>query len=273
MNLWISISLSLLFLVIQRVEAECRFKDKEQRLYSLSGPITVALKELKLLKLSNVKGISVFHPVSSDEFKGRFLPGGIFLSREVMKEMSGSLVFFDESRELKKILSSMKELKLREIKTRGITPEEVTTVMIKELKAITQDCEKEFENFKLKSQKLSQKILSRAPENFTAIFYLGKLRNKKVPDLAMVNDGIVKWIKNQGKLKTYPSELAYVSWSAKIMNDLPKDTLHIGIIDSGKKMEKEFKKLNSKRINFTYPGSLIPGLSQQEAWLYLLNSL
>jgi hypothetical protein len=273
MNLWISISLSLLFLIPQRIEAECSFRDEDQSIYSLSGPVTVALKELKLLKLSHVKGVSIFHPIASDEFSGKLLPGGIFLSREVMKEMKGSLVFFDESRELGKILSSMKELKLREVKTRGLTPEEVTSLMIKELKAITKDCDKEFESFLLKSQKLSKEILSKAPKNFSAVFYLGELRNQKRPDLAMVNDGIVKWLKDQGKLKTYPSELAYVSWSAKIIHELPEETLHIGVIDSGGKMKKEFKKLDSRRINFTYPGSLIPGLSQQEAWLYLLNLL
>lgn len=273
MNLWISISLSLLFLFTQKVEAGCSFKDKELNIYSLSGPVTVALKELGLLKLSNVKGVSVFHPVSSQEFSGKLLPGGIFLSREMMKEMKGSLVFFDESRELGKIFSSMKEIKLREIKTRGLTPEEVTNLMVKELEAITNDCEKELESFRLKSQKLSKEILSKTPKNFSAVFYLGELRNQKRPDLAMVNDGIVKWLKGQGKLKTYPSDLAYVSWSAKIIHELPEDTLHIGVADSGGKMEKEFKKIDSKRINFTYPGSLIPGLSQQEAWLYLFNLL
>ncbi len=272
MKLWISISLSFLLVTISEGRASCDFNESLKTIYSLSGPVTIALKELELLKSRKLKGLSVFHPITADEFKGEFLPGGIFLSREHLQKMKGSLIFLDESRELNRMLKSVEGMTLEEIKTRGLTPLEVTEQVSLVLKKYLQNCEDKILKLQNKSKALAAEILSKTPGNLTAIFYLGQIRPPRLPDMVMVNDGIVKWLKDEVKLKTYPSELAYVSWSAKIIQEMPKETWHIGIMDSGRELKKEVMKLEAKKLNFTYPGSLIPGLSQLEAWLYLINS-
>lgn len=272
MKLWISISLSFLLTNISQGKASCDFNESLKTVYSLSGPVTVALKELELLKSKKLKGLSVFHPITADEFQGEILPGGIFLSREHLQKMKGSLIFLDESRELSRMLKSVEGISLEEIQTRGLTPLEVTEQVSKVLKKYLQNCEEKILKFQNKSRALASEILLKIPGDLTAVFYLGQIRPPRLPDMAMVNDGIVKWLKIEGRLKTYPSELAYVNWSAKIIQEMPKNTWHIGLVDSGRELKKEVKKLETKKLNFTYPGSLIPGLSQQEAWLYLLNS-
>jgi hypothetical protein len=272
MKLWISISLSLFLFSIEKGKASCDFNESLKSVYSLSGPVTIALKELELLKSKKLKGLSVFHPITDDEFEGEFLPGGIFLSREYLSKMKESLIFLDESRELSRMLKGVKGITLEEIQTRGLTPLQVTELVVQKMKKYLSGCDSELLKFQNKSKALAKEILSKLPVKLTAVFYLGQIRPPRVPDMAIVNDGVVKWLKDSEKLKTYPSTLAYVNWSAKIIQEMPENTLHIGVVDSGRVFKKEVSKINAKRINFTYPGSLIPGLSQQEAWLYLINS-
>ncbi len=88
----------------------------------------------------------------------------------------------------------------------------------------------------------------------------------------MVNDGVVKWLVDEELIKTYPAPLAYVNWSAKIMQGLPKDSYKVGIKDSGNSLEEKIEK-SAQIINLTYPGSLIPGSGQVEAMIYLFKNL
>lgn len=243
-----------------------------KKVYSLSGPITVALKEIGLLEDPALKAISIFHPVSTKEFGGEFLPGGIFLSRENSMAMIGSHVFYDDSRELTKMLSSL-SLKFIEIKTRGLVPTDVTRNISEILKKHTSGCEARIRSYQQKAEKTAEEVLKKVPADFKAVFFLGKIKNNRLPEMALVNDGIIKWLNEKKKLKTYPSELAYVSWSAKIMNSLPAATLRVGIIDSGAQIQRSIEKLPSGAINLAFPGALIPGLSQLEAWLYLCTNL
>lgn len=90
--------------------------------------------------------------------------------------------------------------------------------------------------------------------------------------MLMVNDGIVKWMKDEKLIETYPSELPYVNWSPKILNQLPKETYRVGLIDSGHSMETKLEKKN-KVINLTYPGALIPGRGQVDAMIYFFAGL
>jgi hypothetical protein len=87
-----------------------------------------------------------------------------------------------------------------------------------------------------------------------------------------VNDGVVKKLIKENKIKTYPSELSYVNWSSKIMDTLSKDFIHLGIEDSGSKLMKEIKR-SSMKMTLIYPGALVPGFSQLEAFLFWANSL
>lgn len=100
----ISLSLFLLLFAISPAHAKCEFRSHVKEVYSLSGVVTTGLKELGLLNRPQVKGISVFYPIKSSEFSGQMIPGGLFLSPQVTRKLSGSTVFFDQSREMRKVL-------------------------------------------------------------------------------------------------------------------------------------------------------------------------
>lgn len=269
MKLWIII-LSL-YLSAFRADA-CTFRKDLKKVYSLSGPVTMALKEIGLLKDPKLKAISVFHPISTGEFTGEFLPGGVFLSRENAHEMLGSHVFYDDSRELERVLNSL-NVTVIVIKTRGIVPTEVTKQTGEILKKYTSGCEGRIRSFQQKAERAAEEVLKKLPSGFKAVFFIGNFRGNRAPEMIMVNDGIVKWLKEKGKLETYPTELSYLAWSAKVLNSLPADTLKIGVIDSGGRLARQIDRPGPKTINFTYPGSLVPGLSQLEAWIYLCSNL
>ena len=119
---------------------------------------------------------------------------------------------------------------------------------------------------------MQEKILKRLPDSFKVIFYLGRFINHRPPELVMVNDGIVKKLLSEKKIITYPTDLSYVNWSSKIMLGLGQDFIHLGIEDSGKNNIKEIKR-SSKQMTLIYPGALVPGFSQLEAFLFWTNSL
>lgn len=252
------------------ISYSCDFAKRIKSVYSLSGPVTLVLKDLDLLKNLKLRGISVFHPVAQKDFHGVFLPGGVFLSHETIKSLSGSVLFYDESRELSRVLSRYQDIKAIEIKTRSLTPLAVTELMERELAPYLVDCKLDGITSQLKSRLEDLKKMIQKDSTF--LFYLGHIQNKKMPELVMAQDGVVKWMIQEKLLKTYPSELSYVNWSARILNNLPLSTMHVGLKDSGNMMITEIKK-NGQHINLTYPGALIPGMGQVEAMLYLFKNL
>ncbi|MGE3611750.1 MAG: hypothetical protein AB7I27_19330 [Bacteriovoracaceae bacterium] len=265
--------LSLFLFFSTQLFAVCEFRPEIKNIYSLSGSVTVALKELGLLNQSELKGISVFHPISEKEFSGEFLPGGVFLSYQKINQLTGSTVFYDESRELAKILDSTRSIRGIQIKTRGLLPHEVIQTLNKTLAPFVRGCEAQF-------QKLSQKILDlenqlekalKAP--IAVVFFLGDFNRGRPAEFVIANDGVVKLLVLHKKIISYPSSLAYVNWSAKVLKDMPNTTLLVGVSDSGKDLVKEIKRNGSKQMTLIYPGALIPGLSQVEAWLYWAKSL
>lgn len=266
------IFLSLILFFSTTAFAVCDFKTDVSKVISLSGSSTVILKELGLLTHKKVQGISLFNPVTDQEYQGKAYPGGIFLSRETLKEFSGAVVFYDEARELRKVLESTESVDGREIKTRNLNPDEAVSETLKVITPYLHQCEDKMASLRQKVKSLMEEILIKLPEGFSAIFYLGEFRNGRAPDMVMANDGVIKWLKEKNKIKTYPSTLAYVSWSAKIISALPKNTLHVGLKDNGREGIKEIKK-SSRRMTLIYPGVLVPGISQLEAFLFLIRSL
>ena len=248
----------------------CDFRSEVKSVYSLSGPVTLILKDLGLIKNKKLKGVSIFHPVAKKDFQGRFLPGGVFLSHETIKGLAGSVLFYDESRELNRIFFRYEGIRAVEIKTRSLTPLEVMESMEKQLTPYLIGCDlrKLTNNLNMRLKEL--KKLARKDSTF--LFFLGLIQNNKFPELIMVQDGIVKWMIQEKLIKTYPSQLPYVNWSARILNNLPRDTYKVGLRDSGSSMETELKKDNYI-INLTYPGALIPGSGQVEAIIYFFKNL
>lgn len=262
----IALALSFLFSISTFA---CDFRPEVKGVYSLAGSATLALRDLGLLQSPKLKGVSVFHPVDKANFKGAFLPGGVFLSHESIKNLSGSLLFFDESRELSRILARYPKIKAVEIKTRSLKPLEVVALMEKTLASYVTSCDLSSMTTKMQTRLSELKAL--IPKNKTILFFLGSIQNNRLPELLMVEDGIVQWMVDEKLIKTYPSKLAYVNWSSKILNSLPKDVMKVGLKDSGNEMKKGVT-ISESGTNLTYPGALIPGFGQVEAMIYLFLS-
>lgn len=248
----------------------CVFSGPETKVFSLAGPVTMSLKHLDLLKDPKLKGVSVFHPVDKENFKGEFLPGGIFLSQQSIQKFFGSLIFYDESRELSKLFSRYPQIKAIEIKSRNLSPLEVVKLVEKHLSSHVKNCDLKKVEAALKD-KLSQ-LKKMIPEKKDMLFFLGEIKPPRLPELLMVNDGVVKWLSDEKLIRTYPSELAYVNWSARILESFSKKALKIGMTDSGSRMELKMKR-HGEIINLTYPGFLIPGFGQVDGLIYLFQNL
>lgn len=267
------IALSLFLFLSSHLWGKCEFHSEVKKVFSLSGPMTVALKELDLLSQPKLLGISIFNPISGEQFKGKILPGGIFLSPSLLQEFSNGIVFFDESLEMSRTFSTVPHLKVIEIKTRGLSPAEVQASLLHTLKPYVAGCEDNFKKFNKRFKQTEDELLTFFPVEKKMVFYLGEFKGSRAPELLIVNDGVVKWLKDQKKISTYPSELAYVSWSAKLMRELPKETWHIGVRDSARSLEVKVVKIQERRVNLTYPGALVSGISQLDAWLTLMKAL
>lgn len=251
--------------------AVCDFKNDITKVVSLSGSTTIILKEMGLLNHAKVQGVSIFNPVTTSEFKGKIYPGGVFLSHQALSDLKGSLVFYDESRELNKIFRSRADINSKEIKTRNLVPMDAIDSTLASMKEFILGCDSEIAALKNKANLLQNNILKKLPAQLTVIFYLGDFLGGRPPEMVMVNDGVVKWLISEKRITTYPSELAYVNWSSKIINSFSPSTLHLAVKDSGRDGEKKIKR-SPVGMTLVYPGSLVPGLSQLEAFNFWADS-
>jgi hypothetical protein len=259
----------LSFFFITLAQASCAFKADVRSVYSLSAPVTLALRDLDLLKSGIVKGVSVFHPLKQEDFSGAILPGGIYLSTKVSQDFEKSVVIFDESRELRKNLSG----KLVEIKTRDLEPLDVSEEIIAKLKPLLQHCENELRKWKEETLLLQSKLLGLVKNKPSIVFYLGEFIRGRPPEMIISHDGVVKLLKLKGKINSYPSTLAYTPWSARIISSMPVRTLSLYIKDSGREQTTSITQVSELGWNVKYPGALTPGKTQIEAWIYLFEHL
>lgn len=273
MRPWMKILVSLVLLIISfNIFAECTFKSEVKKVVSLSATVAVALDEIGLLNHPVVQGVSIFSPISKQKFTKKIYPGGLYLAPGTVKEFNQSVVFYDQGRELKNLLQSLDSATLVEIQTRNQLPLDSVELVINKLKQFTTNCEKQFFSFKEKAISLQSNLLKKIPQNFPVVFYLGEFQNERPPELVIVHDGAVKLLIREKNILTYASELSYVNWSSKIMTKMPARTIHLGIKDSGMSGEKKITQ-NSKHTNLVYPGALVPGITQIEAFLFWANSL
>jgi hypothetical protein len=263
----------LLLLFSFNVSSKCDFKPNIEKVISLSGTVTVLIKEMGLLAHPKLQGISVFNPIHKNEFSGEFYPGGIFLSHKSLEGLDKSLIFFDESRDLKRIFNTRKKIISHEVKTRNMTPMAAIDSALEVMSNSLTGCDEKIKNIKFKATNIQNKILKNLKKKLDVVFYIGDFRADREPETIMANDGVVKWLRKENKIQTYPTNLAYVNWSAKILKNLPGNTLHIGVIDPGNVSKQEIIKRSPHRMTFLYSGSLVPGLSQLEAFLFLTESL
>lgn len=253
--------------------AQCRFNSKAKGIVSLSGIATVIIKELGLLADPQLKGISVFNPVAENEFKGVIFPGGIFLSQQLLNDLSGRTVFYDESRDLKKILKTREQVNPIEIKTRNFTPVEVTEKALAVIGPYLEKCDDQIQKLKEELIQLQNELKIKLPQKTHVVFFLGEIKKKKLPELVIVQDGVMKWLIENNYIRTYPSELSYVNWSQKILSTLPENSMYVGLKDSARQMQKSVVKIDNKKMNVIFPGALVPGITQLRAFVYWVNNL
>jgi hypothetical protein len=256
---------SLLFLFSFSVRAACRFSPQVNSVYSLSGPMSALIEDLGLMSSPAMKGVTVFYPELKN-FKGEIVPGGVYLAPAKLEAMNNSLVFFDTSTELKKLFKT-KKINAVEVNTRGLSPREVTTALWEMLKNQVQDCQTESSKMFERVETLEKKIRKEMNPPMSVVVFLGKVGEGKLPELVIANDGIVKWLRGNKLIETYPSELAYVNWAASVMNEL-KEHLLLGFVEAKSPMLTG----KDKRVTLSYPGALIPGMRQLEAWNYFLEN-
>jgi hypothetical protein len=231
--------------------------------YSLSGPLTEILDEWNLLQAPELKGVTIFYPMP-ENYKGERIPGGNFLSPAKLDEMKNAIVFFDESQGLRKLFRA-RNIPAIEIKTRNKTPGEVAETISAILQRFVVDCDSV--EILSKVRKLEEKIAVRMKNKPSIIFFLGKVGKEKLPEFVIANDGLVLWLKKKNLISGYPSELAYVNWSGSIIESLKGHSLFLGVIDENISSVTG----DRKRANLVYPGALIPGIRQLEAWNYFLD--
>ena len=230
----------------------------------LSGPVTYLLEELDLINDSKLLAVTSMVHLNKD-FKGKRIMGGVFLAPQKLQPLKAEAIFFDQSKELEKRLASYQEFKSIEIKTRNLDPFETTSKLLEKISPYLNNCQKRVVKLRKKLEKIKQTLV-KSQKKFRMIFYLGKIGNKK-PDMIIVNDGFVKFMKEQLKLESYPSDLAYVSWSSKVMNQL-KGFWHIGLHDS-QAAELIISKIDKHNINSSFRGVFTPGITQ----VYYLEAL
>ncbi len=271
MSPWMKIFFNLFFFS-SFTFAECVFREDIKKVASLSGVTTVLLFELGLLKSSSMIGISHYHPIEQKSFNGKRYPGGIFMAPATLTEFSNALVFYDESRELKKILETKSDVQAIEVKTRNLLPLEAMEHAVVLVLPYIQGCEGKISKLRTEAQDLQSDLVKKVPAGTKVYFYLGKIKPPRFPEMLIVQDGVVKLLQKEKKIITYPSPLSYVNWSSKILQKSSKETLHVGIIDSGDLGTLDLSK--EKEIhNVTYPGALVPGLSQLRAFHFWAKSL
>lgn len=252
----------------------CQFKEA-RKIYSLSGPVTVLFQKLGLL--SHLSGISRFHPVESRSFKKKIYPGGLFISTASLKDFENSVLFYDDAQQSQKIFKNIKNGILEKVSSNGLTPLEFIQKLIHQTKPyLHRSCENQVQLLLEKLKRVKKEMIKKTKPLKNLVFFLGELKKNKFPSMLMIQDGVVKMLLNEKVMKSYPSEAPYVQWSAKILSKMPKDTVYVGLVDTGMDGAKKVEKMRyGKSIwyNVWYPGILVPGVSQLEGFHFWLNQL
>lgn len=263
MNLWIKILISGLSLFSFHTKA-CELVNKN--IISLSGPISTYLNELGVI--DQVQGISTYHPIK--DFKNSRYPGGIYLSTSTLKSFENKVVFFDRSREFRKVLNRFPKIKAIEIDSRRKTPQEVIELSRTQLADYLKGCDVQIKAIEEKVLNLEKFIKSNIKKIKQSVFFLGRI-DKKYPETVMANDGFVYWLKKEKLIESYPSELEYLNWSMKLLSPLREKYYFFGLQDSFNDGEKKIEKISATTYNVKYPGALTPGYTQLEFVKYLID--
>ncbi len=246
--------------------ARCRFIDK--KIVSLSGPITQLLKEMDLLNDPMLKAISIYNMIEKKHFNGHFIGGGLLLSPKFLQKLGAGVLFFDESREMKRTLGKIKKIKIVELRSVGDDPfvvyEQSKRILIPYLKGCSLVLKKLDSRISKMKETLSAMRRSKRT-NKKIFFYLGKIQNgHRRPNILMNRDGFVLSLINLGIIQSYPSKLKYLPWSEKIVNKFKEknDLVEIGLVANIKYKKLVMSKETPNLFNVYHPTMLIPGIAQ-----------
>ncbi|MCO4754033.1 MAG: hypothetical protein KC478_06105 [Bacteriovoracaceae bacterium] len=248
---------SFIGLLITSNALACKL-DPSREYISFSAPVTYLLQELDLLDDKSFKAVSSYHPVKNTDIAK--LPGGIFLSPKKLSDKKNAVVFFDESRELKKSLQQAGIKQAVEVVTRGLDPFEANRKAMTAIAGFLSNCAQRVELLEKKINLIKSKVKKTNLKKKSYVFFLGKFaKSKRPPRLVIANDGFVTFLRKELKMKTYPSELAYVPPSSRILNKI-ENAIMIGIYDSSEKLSIE--KVVEGKFNIGFPQVLSPGITQ-----------
>lgn len=258
MSLQIQLSMKLLLSLVlfffQGISFSCEIKEK--KLLFLSSPISLLAEELGILKSPKILGVSSYHPLK--EYDGPKVLGGIYLSSKNRNQFKGSVIFYDESFELEKSLKKFEVEKLIALKSKGRDPFIVLTESLDLLLPYLEGCDEKIKKIKEFSNLVNDKLKSLNERKL--LFFLGALEQNLFPPLLINNDLFVKALKDQGKLKTYGGEIAYIHFSEKELRKFHR-YLFVGLSESQSDVIL-VERLGKGKINLSYRGIFSPGIRQ-----------
>jgi len=238
--------------------------NKKYNYIALSAPVSILLKELGVL--SDVKSIGSFHPYKE---KIKKLDGGIFLRASELDLGPNTVLFYDSSKNLEKELKSFK-FKAEKIVTRKLSAMKSTTYLLSKISPYLKACSAQLVSLKSKVKAIESK-LKKMQFSDSIIFYTAPFSSSgKNNSLVIANDGFVLDLKKNNTFSSYPSELAYVNWSSKLLKKIDNKLL-VGLKESSNGIS--LQKINSNTINIKYPGVLIPGYSQLKFLDYFIDKV
>ena len=271
-NLLSKIVLMTLILVAIDSYGGCQL-DPRYKYISLSGAISQLLSHLNLLSDPSLEAISEFNGVGKDQTDKRFIGGGLFISSKSLQITGKGVVFFDKGRNQSRLIkASGRELITHEIESRGLGVQRVVASSITSLRPYLIGCEKELNSIQLELNSMRER-LAKILKRKRVLFFLGKLSAKqKLPNMLVLNDGFVQELIASKVVTTYPSKLAYLPWSPRIMKKYQLGGTYIAIgLDGDSKCKKlELKKVLKNRYNLCGRALLIPGVSQLKVLDYFI---
>lgn len=242
---------------------------KNQKVVSLSSSVTHLFK--KLQRDQNLKAVSAHHLISK-RFSGTKIPGGIHFSGKTLESFKDTLIFYDQSFELERVLKNNNIKNIQSVKTLMDNPFQQLDTVITQISPLLVNCQNQIMSIQKQYLKLQKKIDEMPRLKKRYIFHLGEVGgHPKTWKLFLTNDLFLAYLRKANKITTYPSDLAYTVPAQKIMNELKAETvIMIGLLESDDYLTT---KVQSNSYNISGPASLQPGVTHLDFFNYLIDQL
>jgi hypothetical protein len=233
--------------------------NSDKKIISLSAPVSGLLNRLDLYSDPQLVALSNYH-FQAEKVQSKVVAGGLFLSDELLKSWNNSVVFFDASSQFENQFKQHNQLKSISVTTRGKDSYEAYLLSKKLLTPYLVKCEEKLAEIESEVQVLKKQIKAKLKAYTSHLVFIGTCSQTLWPKSLMVQDGVAKLLSNWFGLEQYPSDLSYVSWSEKILNEfLIKKPLILCLSDSN--LEQVLVN-NNNYLNLYDPQFLLPGINQ-----------